>query len=247
MPMRQILLMIVLVSSVRGQTYPRWFLEPGSLHCGLSAVGYSVPFFSNHSSDSVAFADACQRLSIQHFARITGGEAFWATEAGVYWMGSDFKMMTDTSYLYTVLSEGVRLDSCSTGRMTVFLAGERGCDLPVYMRELVRCPRTQPNWVENLPQDDEFIYAEGAAPEYFYESSSWQAAEKHALFNLARSVRLSLESLQKSTGLSGQEIRNEEIAVALRNVQVVRRWADTRRGLFYVLVRMPAPASPKGN
>lgn len=56
-----------------------------------------------------------------------------------------------------------------------------------------------------------------------------------------------MEELQKMNGASGQEIMNEEITVTLRNVAVVHRWRDSRRGLCYVLVRMPTAQSGRGD
>lgn len=241
--MKPILFILVAVVSCFGQTYPRWFLDPGDLRCGPVAAGFSVPYFHASSSDSVAFADACANLSRLHYTKITGGEAFWTTEAGMYWMGNNFVEEVDSAYLRDAISHAEKLDSCTTDQMTILLIAQSGCDIPDSARALTDCPETQPGWVEDIPQTGGFIYAEGVAPQYFYESSSWETAEKRAIFNLARSVKLSMEALQKMNGVSGQEIRNEEISVTLRDVQVVHRWLDSADELYYVLVKMPAVPS----
>jgi len=124
--------------------------------------------------------------------------------------------------------------------LTIVLVGQDSCRVPDSMRSLIECPRSEPPWVENIPQSRNYIYSEGVAPHYFYESSSWDAAEKRALFNLARSIKLSMEALQKLNGMSGQQILNEEITVTLRDAQVVARWRDASHDLYYVLVRMAA-------
>ena len=162
-------------------------------------------------------------------------------------MGNNFTEEVDSAYLRDAISHAKKLDSCTTDQMTILLIGQSGCDIPDSARALTDCPETQPGWVEDIPQTDGFIFAEGVAPQYFYESSSWETAEKRALFNLARSVKLSMEALQKMNGVSGQEIRNEEISVALNDVQVVHRWMDSANGLYYVLLKMPAVPSGGGD
>ena len=245
--MKSLCLILITAVASFGQTYPRWFLEPVSLDCGAVAAGFSVPYFHEASSDSMAFVNACENLSRRHYMELTGGEAYWATEAGVYWMGNDFAERTDSSYLKYLVKNGERLDSCSSAKMTVLLVADEGCDMPDSMRALVACPETEPDWVEDMPQSNTFVYAEGVSPMYFYEPDSWETAEKRALFNLARSIKVSMEELQKMNGASGQEIMNEEITVSLRNVAVVYRWYDGRRGLCYVLVRMPTAQGGAGD
>ncbi len=244
--MKSLSLLLISAAVCFGQQYPRWFLDPEALSCGSVAVGFSLSYFHTSSSDSIAFADACMNLSRLHYTELTGGEAYWTTEAGVYWMGNNFKEKTDSTYLRDMLSRAERLDSCTSGQMTIMLAADDGCRIPDSLRSLVECPEAQPDWVENIPQIPGYIYAEGVAPQYFYESSSWETAEERAMFNLARSVKLSVEALQKMNGSSGQEIRNEEISVALKDVRVARRWRDAVRGLCYVLVRMLVPQSGGG-
>ena len=57
--------------------------------------------------------------------------------------------------------------------------------------------------------------------------------------NIARSLLIEIKALEKSTAREGQQIRGEEVAVTLRNLQVVARWRDVGKQIFYVLVRMP--------
>ena len=52
-------------------------------------------------------------------------------------------------------------------------------------------------------------------------------------------VRTNVKSLQKVTASEGQDVRNEELSVILRGIQVVARWRDVKRQIFYVLLKMP--------
>ncbi len=224
----------------RAQTYPRWFLDPGELHCGLTACGYAGDYYHRKSSDSVAFVDACRSLAIDRFVKIEGGEAYWATEAGVYWMGNDLKEAVDSSFLHQSVTKCRKLASYSSKEMTIVLVSESDCSLPQSMDELVKCPQIRPRWVDSLPQEHGYIYDEGVAPEYFYESSSWHSAEMKARFNLARDLKSTVEALEKLDNNSGQDISNVTISAELRDIQVVGRWRDVNDGLYYVLVRTRA-------
>lgn len=219
------------------QVYPRWFLNPVGLNG--TAAGYTQNFFLQSSSDSAAFMKACENLAQQHYTEFHGGQAYWETEAGVYWMGDNFTEKIDTAFLKDAFSHAKKIANCSTKNMTFVLVSGNELTLPDSMRSTMKCPAKEPGWVEAIPGSSGYTYAEGVAPQYFYESSSWEAAEKRARFNLARSVKVTLETMQKDEDRSGQEIRNEEVSESLRDIEVVYRWHDVARGLYYVLMRVP--------
>lgn len=219
------------------QTYPGWFLSPTNL--SGTATGYTQNFFVQNSSDSVAFLRACENLAHQHYTEFKGGEAYWQTEAGVYWMGNNFAETIDSAYLRNVLTGAKKIAEYSTKSMTFVLVSGSDLTISDSMLSMMKCSRQEPGWVEAIPETSGYMYAEGVAPQYFYESSSWEAAEKRARFNLARNMKVTLETMQKVDDQSGQEIRNEEVYEELHDIEVVYRWRDAARGLFYVLVRMP--------
>ena len=217
------------------QVYPRWFLEPAGIQG--AAAGYTQNFFLQTSSDSAAFMRACENLARQHYTEFRGGEAYWETEAGVYWMGDNFTETIDSTFLTRALSKAKQVAKYSNKSMTMMLVSANDLAIPDSMFAAIRCPLEQPGWVEDVPQSSGYICAEGVASQYFYESSSWEAAEKRARFNLARSMKVTLETMQKVGDGSGQEIRNEEVSEALHDIEVVYRWRDVKRGLYYVLMR----------
>jgi len=220
------------------QTYPRWFLDPVGLNCGLTACGYAQNYFQKGSSDSAAFLEACENLTRQHYVKIEGGEAYWATESGVYWMGNNLRETIDSSSLRNIMAHAKKLCGYSGKNVTLALIADDSSAVPDSMLSNFECSREAPAWAESLPQGSGYVYAIGIAPQFFYESSSWESAEKKARFNLARSIKVTVQSLQKSNHASGQDIRNEEVSAELVNVEVVHRWRDVSRGLYYVLVRM---------
>jgi hypothetical protein len=168
-----------------------------------------------------------------------GGQAYWETEAGVYWMGDNFTETIDSTFLVNVLSHAKKIAEYSGKSMTFVLVSQTETAMPDSMTRPVKCSMNEPGWVEAPPQTGDYVYAMGVAPQYFYESSSWDAAEKRGRFNLARNIKVTLETMQKVGDQSGQEIRNEEVSEALRDIEVVHRWRDVSRGLYYVLIRVP--------
>ncbi len=234
-----VVLCVLLTTSLDSyaQVYPRWFLEPTNL--SGTAAGYTQNFAYQSSSDSVAFLKGCENLARQHYTKFQGGEAYWETEAGVYWMGDNFTEEIDSSFLKNILSQGKKVAKYSTRTMTFVLVSSGGITIPDSLRSVVKCSRKAPAWVESIPQSNAYVYGLGVAPQYFYESSSWESAEKKARFNLARNKRVTLETMQKVGNRSGQEIRNEIVSEALHDIEVVYRWRDAGRGLYYVLMRMP--------
>ncbi|HUI29856.1 MAG TPA: hypothetical protein VLX91_06535 [Candidatus Acidoferrales bacterium] len=222
--------------SSNAQVYPRWFLEP--LKLKGTASGYTQNFFLQSSSDSAAFVKASENLTSQHYTEFSGGEAYWETEAGVYWMGDNFAEKVDTSYLKDVLSHAKKVAEYSNKSMTFVLVSMSDSTISDSMRTMMKCSVKEPDWVEAIPQGGGYIYAEGVSPQYFYESSSWGVAERKARFNLARNIKVTLETMQKVEDRSGQEIRDEEVSESICNIEVVYRWRDAGRGLYYVLMRM---------
>lgn len=154
-------------------------------------------------------------------------------------MGDNFTEKIDSMFLNNVFTNAKKVATYSTKNMTFVLAAEGDVAIPDSMRSIVKCGRREPGWVEAIPQGGGYVYAEGVAPQYFYESSSWEAAEKRARFNLARNIKVTLETMQKVNDQSGQEIRSEEVSEDLRDIEVVYRWRDAAYGLYYVLIRMP--------
>lgn len=219
----------------RSQSYPYWFLHQGEVQCPALAVGYANPSFYRDSAIVHARRNGVENFARMHRTRIAGGQAYWSTEAGTYWMGSNFREEFDTAF--TMSSSMVVLDSHNAQDFVVSLLGDSSCviDASARVKEPVS-GRPAPGWTESPPRDEGYHYAVGVAPEYYYETSSWIEAERLARRNLARNVSLEIKSLQK-VAVGGQDIRHEELDVTLRDIEVVARWRDVARKIMYVLLR----------
>jgi hypothetical protein len=220
------------------QSYPAWFLNQGSLTCESAVVGYANPSYYPDSAIAQAVRNAIVNAGRLRATRVSGGQAFWSTEGGMFWMGSNIREDFD-SMLSAERGSWKILDAFTTPGFVAVLYGDSACIVDPSARAIVRVPSKPPLWTETLPNDDRFFYAVGLAPEYYYETSSWQEAEQSARLSLARTVHTRIKSLQKVAGREGQEVREEETHVTLERLQVVARWRDVRQKIFYVLIRMP--------
>ncbi len=231
-----LLCLVACMGTARSQSYPRWFLEQGLLKCGLTAVGYSNKGFYKDSSASQAARDARQNLVRQRMTLVAGDQAFWTTEAGTAWMGGDLTVSVDSAALKTAAADTGKAEIYFGDDMIISLVTLSGCDLPDSMKELSGMPVEEPSWVRGMPSASSRIYSMGVAPRYFYESSSWEAAERMALLGLAREGGDSVIAMEKNVPGSGQQILNEHVSVALRNFGINARWFDARDQVFYVLM-----------
>ncbi len=231
-----VLIFLVLFSNAaRPQLYPRWFLEQGSLECGLTAVGYSNKGFYEDSSASQTSRNARQNLARQRMTTVEGGQAFWATEAGTAWMGSDLRMSVDSAALKRAAADTGAAEVYIGAEMVISLVVSGNCAIPDSMKKLVPMGIEQPAWIHGTPSTNSCIFSLGVAPAYFYETSSWESAERMAIVGLAKEAGDSLIAMEKNVTGSGQAILNEQVSVVLRDFGVVARWFDARERIYYVL------------
>lgn len=224
------------VQTGRSQLYPRWFLEQGALKCGMTAVGYANKGFYKDSSASQAAGNARRNLVRQRRSVVSGSQAFWATEAGTAWMGGDLKISADSSAPQQVAKDTGAAEVYFGENMVVSLYIEGDCELPDSMKEPVRVPAEEPAWVRGTLNEGLRIYSVGVAPRYFYESSSWEAAERMALLGLAKEGGDSVAAIEKTTTGSGQQVLNEHISVVLHDYEIIARWFDSNDQVFYVMM-----------
>ncbi|MDP2209584.1 MAG: hypothetical protein Q8K98_12560 [Bacteroidota bacterium] len=221
------------------QEYPKWFIEQGKIDANNTAVGYARLSFYTDSSTALAFKNACENYARNKNSRITGGQAFWATEIGTFWMGHNFKETYDTLQYFKALNSFKGIDTLITDKLIIILIGDSNNVSDQLQPERISFSDIKsPVWINSPPTDSLFIPAVGIAPEYFYETSSWLEAERLARLNLARQICTKLKSIQKADNYEGQEVRHEETYVDLQNIIITARWRDLQKKLFYVLIKM---------
>lgn len=209
------------------------------VECEKIAVGFANSSFYPDSAVSSAIRNGYEDFARQKRTEISGGQAFWSTEFGMLWMGSNFTERFDSTAIDHAASMLVPRDTLVTADFVAVLLALPDCVLEdEYRKHRSRQGLPLPSWIETPPQDGNYYYAVGLAPEYYYETSSWREAETRSRRNLARTVYTKMQGLQK-VGAQGQEILNEELSVVLRNSEIVSRCLDQEEKFFYVLIRMP--------
>lgn len=215
--------------------YPAWFFQQGELLCH-SVVGYANPSIYRDSAIVEAARNGAEIYARMKKTTLMGGQAFWATEVGTYWMGSNFREEFDTSLILSGRTLNI-LDSYVSKNIVIVLLSDGSCSKETIRSMRVVKKQSKPDWVESLPASREYYYGVGSAPEYYFEKSSWTEAERLARRNLGRAVVSDVKALQKM-GEQGQEIRDEQLQVTLSNIQIAARWKDPQSSLYYVLARM---------
>jgi hypothetical protein len=226
--------------SAQGQSYPRWFLYQGEIASYRIGVGYVQPALHPDSASMYAFRLGCTEYAMHRRLSIAGGEIFWSTEGGTAWMGSDITVRYDTSIADRVQSEFRVLDTYHDAKKTITLAGDASVTIDDALKAVVPVGSIRmPDWVETLPSDARMRYAVGAAQEYYYETSSWELAERIARLTLARQIGTKVSARQTLDEIEGQDLRHDEFAADLHDIRVIARWRDVQKKIFYVLIAMP--------
>jgi hypothetical protein len=227
----------ILSGDLYGQTYPLWFLKQGDVLCPDRAVGYvNISYFPD-SSVNGAIRNACEALRRQKENSIKGNQSFWETEIGTYSMYSDIFEMYDSTVFRK--DEVTLLDTVFLDNMVAVIISLNKCTIdPIIKERRNIIDVSPPSWVDTPPTSEDFLFAVGLAPRYFYESSSWLEAERLARLNIARQVHLRVKGMQKISG-EGQELRDEHLSVVLKDQEIVERWYDIKNRIFYVLAKCP--------
>lgn len=227
------------ISSPFAQGYPCWFLNQGMVPCKGLVVGYANASYYPDSAASQAFDNACQNYTLQNTTIISGAESFWDVEGRVFWMGNTYSEKTDTSLTAWAALTLKPLAVYSRKEMVVVLVGPVACATMIPETLLAAVPlNSKPIWVETLPEEKTYIYAMGMSQQYYFEISSWLEAEAMARRNIAKSCLILVQSMQKYDGKL-EQLHHEVVEGHLIGAQVMARWMDKSKNIFYVLIRMP--------
>ncbi|MFZ1977726.1 MAG: hypothetical protein WAV76_07190 [Bacteroidota bacterium] len=216
------------------QEYPRWFLHQGELKGSDFAIGYANASGLSDSSKSYARINAKENALIYRGVNISGGELFWSTEGGTYWLGTNVieKVIPERE---TFVPKLKLLELYESIKLSIVLIGDSENVIPLEMNQVIKPSQAAPAWIESIPTESKAVYAVGIAPDYYYESSSWQEAERVMRKNLARSFFVSIKMLGKKDINEGQSMKKTEVNIDLYNILVVERWWDMENRIYYVL------------
>ncbi len=239
--MKKLILLFFLCGTVYAQNYPYWFLFQDQVNCSKKIVTMiKSPTFYRDSAIGFAFRMGCDLLAKYTNVKISGGQAFWTTEAGVHSMGSHYTEEYDSALAYYYQEKLKVIDYFSDQqKLIVFSADPSLCSFNDRVKGKISIATVkQPRWVEELPNDNVFFYGVGSSEEYYYEISSWDRAEHNAFMSLARTAHSTVRSMQKKNMIESQDVFNEDVDVELQNVEIAERWRDVKKKVFYVLAKV---------
>jgi len=219
--------------------YKRWFLEQVRTNCSDCVVGYAMPSYYQSSSAESALKDASLQYARSHFTHFDGGQAVWSTEIGRIWMGNNFTEEFDSTLAVEAMEFLQPVDSMFTESLVAYLYAPSAFALERSLKDMVPIRLVNaPDWIKNVPKKPGYYYGAGVAQSTYYEPSAWAEAEKMARKNLAGSMHITIQSLNKQNWET-QEIQNQEISVILQGLEIVARWKEPDTNFYHVLIRMP--------
>ena len=209
--------------------YPALFCNPPQQALGVSFVrqGYKT---TNHTP---AHNRALRLLAWSQQVRVQGEQLAEQTVGGLALRGDNIKLLE----VPEIASEACRVETLIVeGRAWIVarLAQEEGHSWGGwgYFKP------DPPIWINELPQDDGWLYASGMVKAPFKdEADSWELATYKALVNLAENVGVRVRHGDRAVE---QRVRSAAVLVVdtrLLSFRVVARWRDEKH--LYVLSRVP--------
>lgn len=222
-----------------GQVYPYWYLNQGEIDSEDNSVGVARLGFYVDSSFAIAKKEAIMNYIRYKETKISGGQAFWNTEAGKYFISNRFREEFDTLKALSLINDFKTVDSIICKDFVAVLVSKNE-NIKISLTDRISVDSFEkPLWVNKLPEDENYYYDIGCSQFYFYELSSWLTAEKQGRFGIAKQLGVNIKSLQKLDDFEGQEIQDEDYCVVVKNMELIGRYKDNYNKIFYVLFRAP--------
>ena len=239
---------VLSISTASAQKYPRWFLSPETVSCTDAAVGYDNGSIYQDSTGGRAFLNAVENYVRFRQESVSGETGYLSGERGTMVVGSTLHETVDSAEMarwQQILIPGATM---KTKDLTLVLACPKSCTLRGEDGLLVDvASRRTPPWIQDMSGEQGVFTAVGVAQGFFYEASSWLAAERAARLELAKQMQSQTSALQKRAA-GFEETKTVSTGAVIAGVRVIARWRDVVHNLFYVLVRMDrgTPSSRPG-
>lgn len=238
--MRVLIVLLFFASQLNySQQYPEWFIHQKKINCEGAVVGYAQ---RSYYGDTAAFQNAVLNAAENYIrfskVQISGDQNFWLTALGNTWLGSRYSETFDTISALQIKNRLSIVDSFKSNNLLIVLFSSIKCDLKDKIKIKIKIETEHPpGWLNSIPNDNEYLYSVGSSEQYYYKENSWLNAERAARLNLARNFLIQIKSLQKTSTSESQVVTSEATSVKLRNIEVVSRWIDEQKKVYYVLIR----------
>ncbi len=223
---------------------PSWFEKLPEVEGIRLAVGYSGKFTNEAGAKSAAVQLAHKNMTKQISIRLQFDIEELA-DGRIRLLNPSFKEFYEGSILNAVESNSSVIDSTITVEgyfvLLAFPAIEylpipNACDKPWNIR---------PDWIENLPQEDGYVYGIGIVARYRNWVRAWQDADEYSRFDLGKNLQVNTESIhavQRNNRTTIESvILKQTYDLTINDATIVARWLDTDNGIYYSLCRAPRP------
>lgn len=203
------------------------------------------------SSASRAALDAAFLRAMGERVRVRGSAGYHRSPLGTFILFNEMQLEVDTSRALSLASSLKPQGEFIAGNAHLILLGEEPCDTRLSDSGRRRSGwrarddvapgtrRAEPDWVSKVPTHPGYLHALGYSDAQYYEVSSWRRAHWNALHNLASFQQAGIYSQINTLEGYAEEFQFLDVDQVLTGAQVVGRHHDARRGLYYVLMRVP--------
>lgn len=210
--------------------FPSWFLQPEP-NCVVGYQGRGRALVSD-SLDLQQRFQGYQHLVVSGQNKSYGNGFSWTLEDSVML----FPKTVVSQKWDSLFKIGARVRV--SGRYTsIYCPGTSILDSSMVDEDVVALQR--PNWISSLPKNipGQQYWGVGLARYNRYdELGTWMRCDENALYNLARSVSVSLKSFVKdSLGGGAEVVQKEQINVELRSASISKRWYDQESRTLFCL------------
>jgi hypothetical protein len=220
-------------------TFPNWFLSPGEYPDQI--IGYTI-------GESSPMVDAVIMLCFYKEVIIEGSYYRYNDHDGrisdYYWnyQPECVEEFSDSLYLLSSFVSNILTDS----HIGIFALSEfdiKDDRLFINIEEIDR-----PEWIEeDFWIEDGYYYSVGMYTSRGEKNDAWKTAEERAFFNLVTSASVHVGAVSINTIMEDfeghiyedyEKVIGYKLHTKLSNSQVLERWPDMKKNLYYVLVRV---------
>ncbi|HPC35043.1 MAG TPA: hypothetical protein P5268_01885 [Candidatus Marinimicrobia bacterium] len=240
-----VVLVIGLQNLMYSQEYiPSWFEELPEVTGVRLAVGYSGKFTNEFSAKSTAVQLARKNMAKQISIRLKFDVEELA-DGRLRLLNPSFKEFYEGAVLNAIESNSTVVDSAITTDGYFVLLAFPAVEYFSLPDAGDKTWSVRPDWIENLPEEDGYVYGIGMVARYSNWVRAWQDADEYARFDLGKNLQIEAESIhavQRDNRTTIESvILKQSYDLTIEGATIVARWLDTANGVYYSLCRAPKP------
>lgn len=218
--------------------YPAWFWKMPIDSVIIFAVGYAKSYHRSENSYAEARKNCIWQLIRSLQLNIQASQELNNQFGQNKLLGVEENESIDSTIATTIGRNFYVVDSAIVGDMVISLAAFPGNMNSIQVVKTQTLPSKRPYWIDNIPQEENFIYSVGTSTLFYYENHSWEKAEANARLQIAYTIASRIQSATRKEQGTIQIWSKSKTAIELRNAKIVERWLDYKNRQCYVLCCM---------